>query len=399
MNLLTEGLEFVRAVVRAAGVGPRLEGKSPERYVNAEHRAADLRSIGEGLLRSGKVAVMMAAGGGSTRMGGALLRGLLPVGPVTGRSLFQLQAEKIIALRRRFDAHLRWFVMTSPSVHTATLAAFEREGIVREAEFIQQASLPVVGNDLQPIYSAEGQPLMAPTGHGGMFQALVTNRLIEELVVQQVNCLFFFQYPNLLENVCDPVMIGLHHVGDHDFTVKGFVDYEPDERVGRIAETDAGLRVIEYYYSRSQNQLPHVLLPANMGTYVMSLDFLRRCSVNGVSLPWHRVALNSSPAASIRWKAEQFVFDLLLFAQRTGLLLCERRREYAPIKTQAGSDSLQSACASLLGLYRHWLKAAGAQPRVSGATVEFSPLFALDEADVVRQVKPGTVYEDGSVFE
>jgi UDP-N-acetylglucosamine pyrophosphorylase len=342
---------------------------------------------------------MMAAGGISARMGGTSLRGLLPVGPVTGKSLFRLQAEKIIALRRRFGADLRWLVMTSSSIHAATQAAFERERIDGEAEFIQQTSLPIVDKELQPIYSTEGEPVMFPTGHGGMFQALAGKGVIEQLIREGVEHLFFFQYPNLLENICDPVMLGYHHAHNHEVTLKGFTEYAQDERVGRIVEMDAGLRVVEYYYVPRPNRGLFDVFPANMGTYVISVELLRRCAADGVALPWHCVALNSPPVPSARWKVEQFVFDLLMFANRAGLILCDRRCEYAPIKAPEGRDSLQDARARLLGVYRQWLAAARAEPRFAGARVEISPLFALGEADVVRGVKPGTIYEDGAIFQ
>ena len=59
---------------------------------------------GRGALAAGEVAVVIVAGGQGTRLGFDGPKGCYPIGPVTDRSLFQIHAEKVVALGRRHGA-------------------------------------------------------------------------------------------------------------------------------------------------------------------------------------------------------------------------------------------------------------------------------------------------------
>ena len=71
------------------------------------------RRLGEEALRRGEVAALVVAGGQGTRLGFDQPKGMFPVGPVTNKSLFQIHAEKVLALRRRYGAAVPFLVMTS----------------------------------------------------------------------------------------------------------------------------------------------------------------------------------------------------------------------------------------------------------------------------------------------
>src|SRR5579883_3139498 len=52
-------------------------------------------AAGEDALRRGEVAVLLVAGGQGSRLGSDKPKGMYPVGPVTGASLFQVHARKV----------------------------------------------------------------------------------------------------------------------------------------------------------------------------------------------------------------------------------------------------------------------------------------------------------------
>src|SRR5689334_21568410 len=58
------------------------------------------RALGEESLRRGEVAVLMVAGGQGSRLGFEHPKGMFPIGPASNHSLFQIHAEKVLALRR-----------------------------------------------------------------------------------------------------------------------------------------------------------------------------------------------------------------------------------------------------------------------------------------------------------
>ena len=54
--------------------------------------------IGADALAAGEVGVILVAGGSGTRLGFEGPKGTFPIGPVSSASLFQIHAEKIVAL-------------------------------------------------------------------------------------------------------------------------------------------------------------------------------------------------------------------------------------------------------------------------------------------------------------
>jgi UDP-N-acetylglucosamine/UDP-N-acetylgalactosamine diphosphorylase len=65
---------------------------------------AEAVEAGRAALREGQVAAILVAGGQGTRLGFDHPKGMYPIGPVSGRSLFAIHAEKIVATARRCGA-------------------------------------------------------------------------------------------------------------------------------------------------------------------------------------------------------------------------------------------------------------------------------------------------------
>ena len=76
----------------------------------------------------GRVAVLVVAGGLATRLGFAGPKGLFPFGPITDRTLFELQAQKLRRVRERCGKPVPWYVMTSPETDAPTRAFFAENG-------------------------------------------------------------------------------------------------------------------------------------------------------------------------------------------------------------------------------------------------------------------------------
>jgi len=96
---------------------PRTDGERVAR----RHVAA----IGETALANGEVAVIIVAGGSGTRLGFEGPKGTYPIAPVSAASLFQIHAEKIVALSKRHGRTIPLYVMTSPENNAVTAQFFE----------------------------------------------------------------------------------------------------------------------------------------------------------------------------------------------------------------------------------------------------------------------------------
>jgi len=355
----------------------------------------DVRAAGLNLLATGKVAVLMAAGGISTRMC-RQLRGELMIGPVTNRTIFRLQGEAIAALQQRYAPGLPWIVLLSQEVDEVTRAAFEREHFfgATNVRFIRQRSFPVLDEHDRPVRtpgSGQSGYLTSPGGHGGMFEAICRSGELARLIERGIEYLFYFQYPNVLEQICDPVLLGRHHNGGapFDVTTKAIARCQPEEsqRMGRVVEVEGKARIIEYWDLSEELRDA----PGSMGTHVWSLRFLDECRAAGVVLPMHTVA-HREPDCDAGWhKHEQWIFDLLDHASSSRVAIASREDHFAPVKSLEGIYSLESARSALDKRSRKWLRQAGIDTGPDDVPVEISPLAALDLEDLKAQLENGSI--------
>src|SRR5437773_636145 len=77
---------------------PASEKIQPVPVIRTGSGTPKARQIGEETLRNGEVAVLMVAGGQGSRLGFDHTKGMFPISPVKNKSLFQIHAEKVLAL-------------------------------------------------------------------------------------------------------------------------------------------------------------------------------------------------------------------------------------------------------------------------------------------------------------
>lgn len=336
-------------------------------YATVPHQRVErYRSLGQRLLKEGRVAVLMLAGGESTRMGE--FRGAISFNTVAGpRTVFNIQLSKVAAQQVLFRAPLPLHILTSKGVADVTREAIAHslppELTCGPGDFTIQPSLPVLSPLLKTLWNDDGQSRRrreSPTGHGGLFDVMdqVLNRL------PNVDHIFCFIYPNIAENICDPVMLGYHAENGFDITTKSIpataLDANEKKRTGRVMEIDGQVRIIEYHALRSEQQLQLTAnAPGSTATHVFRRDFLEQCVGNGIQLPYY-LLLRNNPQWSDEareepkkiWKGERFIFDLFESAKSVGVVIVDKNEEYWPLKQTGDRVQVQAA---LDRLYPQWL--------------------------------------------
>jgi len=364
---------------------------------------ADARAAGETALSEGRVGVIMLAGGLATRMGGTH-RLELHIGPVTERTLLEFQLHKIAAVTASYGTTIPVVVVSSEVsiAYTKGLLRRYRFGGLPPDHFriAVQPCLPVVDAEGAPASDETGAPMTAPAGHGSTLSALKDSGAVAWLKAAGVEHAFCFQYPNVMEVICDPYLIGTHEVARLDATLKAIPAPEARGRMGRLGmAASGGLRIVEYHRIEADPSLVWIREnPASLGTYVWRLSFLERCIADAITLPRRTVRHCLAHDDRELWKIEQFIFDLLEHSDRVGFVLVGSDDHYAIIKHQNGSDSLESARKALCHAYRRWLTEAGAVTDAADPTVEIDPRFALGPEDLAAKIKPGFHYSDGLVL-
>ena len=359
---------------------------------------------GEALLARGGAAVLVMAGGQGTRLGWPGPKGAFPLGPVTGRSLFGLQAQKLRGLARRYGCPVPWYVMTSESTHAACRALFEAEGYFglppEDVVLFRQASLPVLDPDGRLMLEARDRIAESPDGHGGAIPALARSGGLAELEARGIERIATYQVDNALVQIADPTLLGLHDVVGAEMSCKVIAKGGPGERAGSIGLVGGQLRVVEYTeidpvqraLRGADGRLVH--WAASIGIHGLDLALVRRVASRAEErLPFHaslkRIPILDKAGNTLEsegdngYKLERFVFDALVEAQGGALLEVRREDEYSPIKNPSGEHSPETARRDLDACTRRWLRAAGIRGLPESGLIELDHALIDGPADAI----------------
>ncbi|HYO08259.1 MAG TPA: UDPGP type 1 family protein [Tepidisphaeraceae bacterium] len=396
---------------------PRTAGPGQEQlYADAERR-------GHELLRQGKVAAFLVAGGQGTRLGYNGPKGEFPVTPIKNKPLFQVFAEQLLAWGRDAGRPVPWYVMTSDANDAQTRAFFQQNNHFgldpADVFFFQQGMMPAFDMQGRMLLAERDSLALSPDGHGGSLRALARSGALADMKRRGVEHLSYFQVDNPLVHTIDPLFLGLHDLTGSEMSSKTIPKAGPLEKVGNFAIGDGVLQVIEY------SDLPESLakqtnadggLTFNAGSiaiHALRASFIDRLTAGGrLELPWHRAekkvpyvddAGNAvKPDKPNAVKLEQFVFDAIPLAQNAIVYETDRAEEFSPVKNAEGTDSPASSRRDQVRRAARWLKSAGVDVATKDgephATLEISPLYARDEKQL-RDRKPAvTRITDGQVI-
>jgi UDP-N-acetylglucosamine/UDP-N-acetylgalactosamine diphosphorylase len=346
---------------------------------------AELVAAGEAAYAAGRVAVLIVAGGQGTRLGFPGPKGCFPLAPHSGKTIYQLQAEKVVDLARQSGHEIPLLVMTSAATDDETRAFFAEHDAfgLRDVRFFRQSTVPSVARDGRALFAAPGELLESPDGHGGLLDALAASGNLERLVAEGVAYVVYLHIDNPLAVVDDPILVGLAETRDADVVTKAMPKTSPDEKVGAIVRAAGRDRVVEYTEVTPEQQQAPALRWGSPGLHCWSTAFLARLVAGGFRPPLHRSAkplrawIDGEERELEGWKHERFVFDLLPAAERSVVMEIDREAEFAPVKNARGPDSVETAVALAHRQYVEWLTAAGVQVELPpGELVEISPLYA-----------------------
>ena len=249
---------------------------------------------GEALLRENRVAVLLAAGGQGSRLGFDGPKGVFLVSPVKKKSLFQLFAETVSALNRRYRSAVPLLIMTSPENDRPIKDFFQANhffGLDPGAVFFfRQALLPTVTAEGSLILKDEVRLFTNPDGHGGSLKALHKSGLLSELVQKGFSELFYCQVDNPLVKIADPIFLGYHRISESEFSLKVLRRRNEAEKIGVYALLDGKPGVIEYSDLAPGNACLTAgedmrFWAGSIAIHVLALSFVERLNRQGFKLP------------------------------------------------------------------------------------------------------------------
>ncbi len=392
----------------------------PVEHASRQEIAADRQAhaIGAECIRRGATAALTVAGGQGTRLGFDGPKGMFPVTPIRGLTLFALIGGKLAAARRRWGGPIPWLVMTSPHNDRETRSYFERErffGLGADSvHFFVQGSLPVMSPEGELLLAPDGGLAFGPNGHGGVVEGLRSSGLLAALGGQGVEEISYFQVDNPLVTVPDPAFLGFHRRARADVSSKVVEKARPDEKLGSIGRVAGRPTVVEY------SDMDHAAMHARDGAgrlvyrqgsiaiHAFRVGFL---AGSDLRLPLHlarkrvRVLKPTPAGADVEEreaiKFEMFVFDTIPAAARSMFFEVDRVEEFAPLKNREGADSIETCRRGQVEKAARWLEWCGVSvPRNaegrSRYLLEVSPGFALDREELAarRASLPDAVARD-----
>ena len=370
------------------------------------------RHKGEEALQRGQVALLLVAGGQGVRLGFDKPKGMFPIGPISNKSLFQIHAEKVFAINRRYDRPVPFLIMTSPATHDDTVAFFEEHRFFdlprSDVIFFQQGTMPAVEIETgKLLLEKPGVLFMSPNGHGGTITAVADSGLLADIRKRGIRSIFYFQVDNPLVKVADSAFLGRHLAERSEASSKAIEKAYPKEKMGVLALIDGRCGIIEY------SDMPDELASAtdangkllhragSPAIHIFDVDFLTRITDEADRFPFH-IAKKKVPCIDAAGnpidpeeenalKFERFIFDALPLAERWLVIEALRSEEFSPVKNKEGVDSPETARRDMINLAGTWLEEAGVPvPRdAKGNAVdplEISPRFALDPQELIERI-------------
>ncbi|MFQ6630426.1 hypothetical protein Gotur_008132 [Gossypium turneri] len=335
----------------------------PESWVSSvdertmEHRERWWK-MGLKAVSEGKLAVLLLSGGQVLLPVELYSMSLVDVGLPSGKSLFQLQAERILCVQRlaaqamnEGSVTIHWYIMTSPFTDDAAGKFFESQkyfGLeADQVTFFQQGTIPCISKDGRYVMETpfkwqsreclfSRQFAKSPDGNGGVYTALKSSRLLEDMATRGNKYVHCYGVDIALVRVADPTFLGYfidkgvaaaakvvrkarkQKIRKRDLSDLQLMAY-PQEKVGVFVRRGKGgpLTVVEY------TELDQSLASAvNQQT-----GRLRFCWSNDVNVyicldySYHLAEkkIPSIHGYTMGLKLEQFIFDAFPYAPSTAL--------------------------------------------------------------------------------
>ncbi|KAL4278701.1 hypothetical protein GQ457_03G000510 [Hibiscus cannabinus] len=393
----------IRCSLRSQGLTVAAIEPVPESCVSSvEERTMEERErwwkMGLKAISEGKLAVLLLSGGQGTRLGSSDPKGCFNIGLPSGKSLFQLQAERILCAQRLATQAMKegsagsvtihWYIMTSPFTDDATRKFFESHkyfGLeADQVTFFQQGTIPCISKDGRYIMETRFKVAKSPDGNGGVYSALKSSRLLEDMATRGIKYVDCYGVDNALVRVADPTFLGYFIDKGVAAAAKVVRKAYPQEKVGVFVRRGKGgpLTVVEY--SELDQSLASAINQqtgrlrfcwSNVCLHMFNLDFLNLVA-NGLEKDSiYHLAEKKIPSIhgyTMGLKLEQFIFDAFPYAPSTALFEVLREEEFAPVKNVNGSnyDTPDSARLLVLRLHARWVAAAG------GFLTHSVPLYA-----------------------
>ncbi|MBE5946961.1 MAG: UDPGP type 1 family protein [Lachnospiraceae bacterium] len=317
--------------------------------------------IGVETIKSGKLCLLLLAGGQGTRLGYDKPKGAFNMGINKDLFIFQLLIEHTLKIVNETDTWIHLFIMTSDINHDDTVSFFnEHNNFGYKSEYLHffiQEMNPATDFNGKILMSSPSSIALSPNGNGGWFSTMENAGLIDKITDLNIEWINVFAVDNVLQGIADPVFLGATLAENKTCGAKVVRKASPDEKVGAICLENNKPHIIEYYElsEEMRNQKnPDGSLAYGFGVTLNYLFPIKNLhDTLKLKMPLHRVKksvpyIDSNknmiqPSEPNGYKFETLALDLIHEMDDCMVFEVDREKEFAPVKNKSGVDSIDTA--------------------------------------------------------
>ena len=323
--------------------------------------SAHYETLGLKVIKEGKVAAVLLAGGQGSRLGYDGPKGTVNIGVTKALYIFEMLFRNTLAVTEKAGAYVPFYIMTSKINHDETIQFLEDHnyfGYPSEyVKFFTQEMAPCVDFNGQILMEEMNQIAFSPNGNGGWFSSMEKKGILEDIHKRGVEWLNVFAVDNVLQKICDPVFLGAVLDSGCVCGSKVVKKADPKERVGVMCLEDGKPSIIEYYEMTEEMLYEKNAAGEYAYNYGVILNYLFRIDrleeILKTDMPVHfaekkipyvtKEGTHISPEVPNGYKFEEFILDMIHLLDNCLPYEVIRNQEFAPIKNATGVDSIESA--------------------------------------------------------
>lgn len=260
--------------------------------------------------------------------------------------------------------------MTSKENNMQTIEFFKKNSFFNYPEgaikFFIQGELPMLDKNGKILLQEDGLLKLAADGHGGVFEAIFKNGIVDDMKKRQSEWVFVGPIDNPLVNMVDEILIGIAKEKKAMGAGKSIVKANAKEKVGVFCKKDGKPSVIEYTeiteeMANATDENGELLYgESHLNCNMFNIKGIEK--IGDEKLPYHTALKKATYIDETgnlingvepnSYKFESFIFDAFEKLDNMAILRVKRQEEFAPVKNAEGVDSPKTA----IELYNNYNK-------------------------------------------
>ena len=353
--------ELYEQAIHKTNVINNIEDIKPVKAINPEKidkkQIDEYIKTGEDVVKSGKFAIAIMAGGQGTRLGHQGPKGTFEIELNSKvKSLFEVVVDKLKEAQKKYNVFIKCYIMTSPENNEETVSFFEKKNYFgypkQYIEFFKQGEIPLLNKQGKLILGEDGLIKLASDGNGGIFYSMAKNGIIDEMKKNNIKWVFIGSVDNLLVKYVDTLLLGLAIKQNVKIATRTIVKNSPYERVGVLCKKNGKVKVIEYTELQNEMRLAvdeygeMIYGESHIMCNLYNIEAIEKASTK--ELKYHVAEKKAKyinekgelvvPEKENCYKFEKFIFDSFCLFDEIAILRGKREEDFAPIKNKDGTD-------------------------------------------------------------